>query len=183
MIFAAAFGGFDFVILLVVTLGLWRGFRLGLIKTTISLLGWLVAVVTASRMTFELAPLMSTIVSDTNLQLGLAFMVIVLLVLTLMHMAGYLITQVMNTLRLGIFDKMLGGVLGGAKNLLVVLVMLNVTAPILQYTPWWTTSHLTQSLLPYAPIAKSLTQDMAGKTFDYMTENDDNINQDISDVN
>lgn len=181
MTLMTTFGGFDFIILLSMALGLWRGFRLGLVKTVIGLLGWLFALIAGSRMAFEFAPLMSKMVAEPNLQLGLAFLVIVLMVLTLVHVAGYLITHAIHSLRLGLLDKMLGGAVGGAKNLLIVLVVLNVTAPLLQYLPWWSTSKLTQSLMPYAPIATVLTQQMAGKTYDYLTEN--NSRQDLSDVN
>lgn len=48
--------GLDIVIAVVVLIGLWRGFQVGLIKTAVGLLGWFVALVVATRLASSIAP-------------------------------------------------------------------------------------------------------------------------------
>ncbi|BBI68223.1 hypothetical protein PKHYL_24140 [Psychrobacter sp. KH172YL61] len=66
----------------------------------------------------------------------------VIVILAVMHLVAFVFSGVLKTLRLGVVDKMAGGVLGAAKNVLMVLVVLSVTAPLLVQMPQWQTSVL-----------------------------------------
>ena len=56
--------GLDIVIAVVVLIGLWRGFQVGLIKTAPRLLGWFVALVVATRLASSIAPQLIGIVEN-----------------------------------------------------------------------------------------------------------------------
>ena len=154
--------GIDIIIAIVVLIGLWRGFQVGLIKTAVGLAGWFVALIAATRLASAIGPQLSGIVENPVLQTALAFLVVVIIILAIMHLLAFVFSSALKTLRLGIVDKMAGGVLGAAKNVLVILVILSISAPLLVQMPQWQTSVIAPELLPYAPMGKALAGDMLG---------------------
>lgn len=154
--------GLDLVIAIVVLIGLWRGFQVGLIKTAVGLAGWFVALIAATRLASSIAPQLSNLVENPVLQMALAFLVVVIVILAIMHLLAFIFSSALKTLNLGVIDKMAGGVLGAAKNILMVLVILSISAPLLVQLPQWETSVLAPELMPYAPIGKELAADMLG---------------------
>lgn len=154
--------GIDIVIAVVVLIGLWRGFQVGLIKTAVGLAGWFIALIAATRLASSIAPQMSSIVENPVLQTALAFLVVVIFILAIMHLLAFIFSSALKTLRLGVVDKMAGGVLGAAKNVLMILVILSISAPLLVQMPQWQSSVIAPELLPYAPMGKELAQDMLG---------------------
>ncbi len=162
--------GLDIVIAVVVLIGLWRGFQVGLIKTAVGLAGWFIALIAATRLAGPIAPQLSGFVQNPVLQMAMAFLLVVIVILAAMHLVAFLFSGVLKTLRLGVMDKMAGGVLGAAKNVLVVLVVLSVSAPLLMQLPQWQTSVLAPELLPYAPMAKTLASDVLGSAWEQMNQ-------------
>ncbi|WP_201594680.1 CvpA family protein [Psychrobacter vallis] len=162
--------GLDIVIAIVVLIGLWRGFQLGLVKTAVGLVGWLIALIAATRLAGSVSPQLSGIVQNPVLQMAMAFLLVVIVILALMHLVAFVFSGVLKTLRLGIVDKMAGGVLGAAKNVLMVLVVLSVSAPLLVQMPQWQTSVLAPELMPYAPMGKELVSDVMGMAWDQVNQ-------------
>ena len=162
--------GLDIVIAVVVLIGLWRGFQVGLIKTAVGLVGWFIALIAATRLASSVAPQLSGMVENPVLQMAMAFLVIVIAILAIMHLVAFVFSGVLKTLRLGILDKVAGGVLGAAKNVLMVLVVLSVSAPLLVQMPQWETSVLAPELLPYALMGKELVSDMFGLAWDQVNQ-------------
>lgn len=158
--------GLDIVIAIVVLIGLWRGFQLGLVKTAVGLAAWLIALVAATRLAGSVSPQLSGMVQNPVLQMAMAFLLVVMVILAVMHLVAFVFSGVLKTLRLGIVDKMAGGVLGVAKNVLMVLVVLSVSAPLLVQLPQWQTSVLAPELMPYAPMGKELVSDVLGMAWD-----------------
>ncbi|CAN6960833.1 MULTISPECIES: CvpA family protein [Psychrobacter] len=162
--------GLDIVIAIVVLIGLWRGFQVGLIKTAVGLAGWFIALIAATRLAGSVAPQLSGIVQNPVLQMATAFLLVVIIILAIMHIVAFAFSGVLKTLRLGIVDKMAGGVLGAAKNVLMVLVVLSVSAPLLVKMPQWQTSVLAPELMPYAPMGKALVSDVLGMAWDQVNQ-------------
>ncbi len=162
--------GIDIVIAIVVLIGLWRGFQVGLIKTAVGLVGWFIALIAATQLAGSISPQLAGVVQNPVLQMALAFLLVVIVVLSIMHIIAYIFSGVLKTLRLGAIDKMAGGVLGAAKNVLMILVILSVSAPLLVQMPQWQTSVLAPELLPYAPMAKTLVADVFGVAWDQVNQ-------------
>lgn len=162
--------GLDIVIAVVVLIGLWRGFQVGLIKTAVGLVGWFIALIAASRLAASVAPQLAGIIQNPVLQMAGAFLLVVIAILAIMHLVAFVFSGVLKTLRLGVLDKMAGGLLGAAKNVLMVLVILSVSAPLLVQMPQWQTSVLAPELLPYAPVGKALVSDMVGVAWDQVNQ-------------
>ena len=162
--------GLDIVIAIVVLIGLWRGFQVGLIKTALGLVGWFIALIAATRLAGAVSPQLSGIVQNPVLQMAMAFLLVVIIILVIMHLVGFVFSGVLKTLRLGIVDKVAGGVLGAAKNVLMILVFLSVSAPLLVQLPQWQTSVLAPELMPYAPLGKELVSDVLGMAWDQVNQ-------------
>ena len=62
--------GLDIVIAIVVLIGLWRGFQLGLIKTAIGLVGWFIALIAATSLAGVVSPQLADIVQSPVLANG-----------------------------------------------------------------------------------------------------------------
>ncbi len=58
--------GLDIVIAIVVLIGLWRGFQVGLIKTAIGLVGWFIALIAATRLAGVVSPQLTGIVQNPS---------------------------------------------------------------------------------------------------------------------
>lgn len=162
--------GLDIVIAIVVLIGLWRGFQVGLIKTALGLVGWFIALIAATRLAGAVSPQLSGIVENPVLQMAMAFLLVVIVILTIMHFVGFVFSGVLKTLRLGIVDKVAGAALGAAKNVLMILVFLSVSAPLLVQLPQWQTSVLAPELMPYAPLGKELVSEVLGMAWDQVNQ-------------
>ena len=104
--------GLDIVIAIVVLIGLWRGFQVGLIKTAVGLVGWFIALIAATRLAGVVSPQLSGMVQNPVLQMAMAFLLVVIIILAIMHLVAFVFSGVLKTLRLGVVDKMAGGCTG-----------------------------------------------------------------------
>ncbi|WP_230661396.1 CvpA family protein [Psychrobacter sp. I-STPA10] len=158
----------DLSISVIVLFGLWRGWRLGLIQTMLSMVGWFIALVAATRLADDVAPSMAAIVASPVLQTALGFLAVVLVVMVVIHLLGWIASSTINALKLGIFDRFFGAMAGAGKSLLVVLVLLSVLSPIIVRSSMWQTSQLAPALLPYSPFAKQFASDVLGEAWDQL---------------
>jgi len=79
-----------------------------------------------------------------------------------MHLVAAVFSSALKALNLGFIDKIGGAVIGAGKNVLVVLVMLSVVAPLLVEMPIWQRSALAPELMPFAPVAQTMTKEVLG---------------------
>ncbi|PID37823.1 MAG: colicin V production protein [Pseudomonadales bacterium] len=171
--------GLDIVILIFVVLGMWKGFSVGLIQSVVSIIGWLLALILGSKLSDSVAPYFVDIVKSDVLQLALGFLTIVLVVITILHVVAYILRSILSTLKLGLLDKMAGGVLGAGRNVLVVLVVLSVSAPLFAKMAVYQSSLLTQELLPYAPVAREIVEETFGEAWQQLDEKTDELDKTI----
>lgn len=155
----------DFFIAVTVLLGLYRGFAVGAVKTVMSLVVWLGALVLATILAKPLSVMFVGVVDGDVLQTASAFLAVVFAVVIVGHVLIWVILKTLKVLRLGLLDKVLGGVLGSAKGLLKVLIVLSVTSPLLVTMPSWQDAKLAHSLMPFAPIAKELVVEALGQAW------------------
>lgn len=160
----------DLTIALVVLWGVYRGFVAGMIKTVMTLISWLVALVAASRLASSMQSFFVEFTDSAVLQLALSFVCVFLLVLALLQLIVWLFDKAFRALKLDIINKIAGGLLGGAVGLLKVLVVLSVASPLLVRLDVWDNSPIAQELLPLAPIAKTLVYKMAQDSLSLVDE-------------
>lgn len=162
--------GLDIVISAIVLIGLWRGYSAGAVKTVLSLIAWVVALIVASKLASEFTPLFAPISQNPTLQLAMAFLAMVLVVLLGLGLLSYLIAKTLKAVKLSFLDKLAGGIVGAVLGLIKVLFVLAVISPILIKTEMYQNSPLAQSLLPFAPLAKELVADVADEVWDEINE-------------
>lgn len=151
----------DSIILIVLVLGLWQGYRNGLMRSLVGLFGWLIALVFATYFA-KFATLLFIGFTDSPVLAGvMAFLAVALLVIVLLQLVLWLMQQTLKGLKLGILDKLAGAIFASAKNLLVILLILSVVAPFIKTRPIWQQSQIAQALLPFAPFATKLSKRIA----------------------
>lgn len=160
----------DIIISVVVLLGVYRGFMAGMIKTAFSLISWLVALVSASKLAKSVQVFFIGFHDSPVLQLAMSFVFVFLVVLLILQLVIWAFQKAFSALKLDIINKLAGGLLGGAVGLLKILVVLSIASPLLMRFEMWERSPLAQGLLPLAPVAKTLMYKMANQTADFVQD-------------
>lgn len=145
-----------------VLLGLWQGYRAGLLRALVGMFGWLIALMAATVLARPFSPLVASwlgIEYDWLARIASFAMVAVIIVLVL-HVVLWLIRRFLQGLRLGFLDRLAGAGFGAARNVLVVLVMLSTVVPLTVNAQIWQASRSVQVLLPLAPFGMALSRQL-----------------------
>ncbi len=138
---------FDYIVLgvggLSLILGLWRGF----VREVISLVSWVLAFWAAKQFGEYGTQAASRVFDDPWVQTAIGYALVFIGVLLLCAGVGALIRMLVSAAGLGLTDRVLGGVFGFARGLLVLmLVVLVCGATSLPEQPWWQESKLAPPL-------------------------------------
>lgn len=150
----------DLIIIALLGLGLYRGFKSGAVKTILSFVSWLAGLILATALASPFAPFFASFAEDLLVQKALAFFTIVVVVVSLGHAVTWIAQKTLKALYLGFLDKLIGGGIGIAKELLKILILLSIFSPILAKTQTFQEATLAQMILPFAPVAKVIAQDV-----------------------
>lgn len=153
--------GLDLLILATIALCVWRGFQLGLIRSVLSLMGWLVGLYVGSRYARELAPLFAERIETPAFQTVAAFLLLIFTVFLVFRLLSTLLVSVLQALALRPLERLAGAAFGAAKGGLIVLILISVVAPWLKSAQWWQQSNMVQQLIPYAPLAMQVSKQLA----------------------
>lgn len=157
----ALIGGF-------VLLGLWQGYRAGLLRALVGMFGWLVALMTATVLARPLAPWVAGwlgIETDWLARVA-SFAVLAVAVVLTLHVVLWVLRRTLQGLRLGFLDRLAGAGFGAARNLLVVLVGLSTLVPLTADAKIWQDSRSVQVLLPWAPFGMALSRQLTQQVHD-----------------
>ncbi|MGB9130042.1 MAG: CvpA family protein [Thiobacillus sp.] len=137
----------DLIVLLVLVLTVVRGLMRGMIDTLFSLAAWMLAFVLGKWGALMVAPLLPIGIETPAIRYFAGFSIVFLVVLIGVLLAGHALASLVKSVGLGGADKMLGGVLGLAKGL-VILVGLTLAAGLtsLPRTEFWKQAALSGSL-------------------------------------
>jgi len=137
--------GIDTAILIVILLsflfGLWRG----LVQETLSLLIWIAALLMAWIYSDVLAAVMVSIIDHDSARYVAAFALIFVAVMMLGTLLNHLLAKLLNITGLKLVDRLLGGVFGIARGVIIILVVLFTTSVFVSETQQWRQS----KLIPY----------------------------------
>ncbi|WP_445115772.1 CvpA family protein [Acinetobacter sp. WZC-1] len=151
----------DIVILIILLIGGLNGLRQGFIQAFASLAGWIFAFIVAAKYAVVVAPYMAGLSHDPVVQKIAAFAAIVLGILVLTWLVSALLGSILNSLRLGLLNRLVGGVFGTLKGLFIVLIIMHMLGPWVESSPHWKQSKAIQLLLPYASRVTELGKDAA----------------------
>ncbi len=151
----------DLIVVLVLVLAVVRGLMRGLVDTLFSLAAWILAFVAGRWGAVALAPMLPIGIESPAIRYFAGFAVIFLVVLIGVLLLGHALASLVKAAGLGSADTVLGGVLGLAKGL-VILVGLTLAAGLtsLPRTDFWkqamlsgTLQSMAQSALPLVPAS------------------------------
>ena len=137
----------DLIVLLVLILAVVRGLMRGMIDTLFSLAAWLLAFFLGKWGAVMVAPLLPIGIENPAIRYFAGFVVTFLAVLIGVLLLGHALAAMVKAAGLGGADKVLGGVLGLTKGL-VILIGLTLAAGLtsLPRTDFWKQAALSDSL-------------------------------------
>lgn len=147
----------DLIVLLVLIFAVVRGLMRGMVDTLFSLAAWVLAFVLGKWGALMVAPLLPIGIESPVIRYFAGFAVVFLLVLIGVLLLGHALASLIKAVGLGSADKVLGGVLGLAKGL-VILIGLTLAAGLtsLPRTDFWKQAGLSDSLQAMAQLSLPL---------------------------
>lgn len=147
----------DLIVLLVLILAVVRGLMRGMVDTLFSLAAWILAFLLGKWGALMVAPLLPIAIENPAIRYFAGFAVVFLVVLIGVLLLGHALASLVKAAGLGGTDKLLGGVLGLAKGL-VILIGLTLAAGLtsLPRTDFWKQASLSHSLQVMAQFALPL---------------------------
>lgn len=141
----------DYVILTIIVISILVGAIRGFIKEAFSLIVWAAAFLVAFQYSGMLAEQLETHIELPSVRTSLAFAGLFLAVLLVGGLLTFLVGKLVEKTGLSGTDRLLGGVFGGVRGVIIVLVLILVAGltPIPK-DPWWQQSRTIQSLMPLA---------------------------------
>lgn len=147
----------DLIIVLVLIFTVVRGLMRGMIDTLFSLAAWMLAFMLGKWGAVLVAPLLPIGIDNPAIRYFTGFAVVFLVMLIGVLLLGHALASLVRAVGLGSADTLLGGVLGLAKGL-VILVGLTLAAGLtsLPRTEFWKQAMLSGSLQAMAQRALPL---------------------------
>ena len=146
---------FDHVVLTIIGFSVLTGLLRGLTREVIALAGWVVAFFVASTFSGDAAPLLAKQIPDDSWRVLAAFVAVFFATLIAMSVMALLVSKLVNSAGLGFEDRMLGGLFGFARGLLLVLVLVLVAGmTALPRQTVWKDAMLSAPLEKLALMAK-----------------------------
>jgi membrane protein required for colicin V production len=135
------------IVAISILVGAWRGF----VKEAFSLAVWIAAFLIAFQFSGTVAQYMEGSVSLPSARTALAFGGLFIAVLLVGGLLTFLVGKLVEKTGLSGTDRMLGGVFGTLRGVIMVIVLILVAGftPVPQ-DPWWQESTVIQAMLPLA---------------------------------
>lgn len=138
----------DWIMAALVLIGIFKGSRNGFIAELMSIATWIFSFVGAKYYAHLILPYLPLQDQNPALQQAAAFITVFALSMFLFSMLTTGLRSLIHSIGAGTADKALGGVLGGGKTILMLIVL----TAVLMWTPlknasWWQTSALRPYLL------------------------------------
>jgi len=114
---------FDIAVLVVVGLSVLLSVIRGLVREVLALSAWVVAFLAANLLAGEVAPLLPDAVPGEEWRLLAGFVCVFVVVLVTMSFLAILVSKLVKSAGLGPEDRLLGGVFGLARGVLVVMIV------------------------------------------------------------
>jgi membrane protein required for colicin V production len=141
----------DYAVLGIIAISILVGVLRGFITEAFSLAVWAAAFLVAFQYSGALALQLESYIELPSARTSLAFAGLFLSVLLVGGLITFLVGKLVEKTGLSGTDRLLGGVFGSIRGLVLVLVMMLVAGltPVPQ-DPWWQQSRSIQSLMPLA---------------------------------
>ena len=147
---------FDLAVLVIVGLSVLLSLIRGLVREVLALAAWVVAFLAANLLAGEVALWMPDAIPTEALRLLAAFVVVFLAVLVAVSALAILASKLVKSAGLGLEDRLLGGVFGLARGMLVVMILVLLAGlTALPRQPVWRNAVLSDPLEAFAGSIKT----------------------------
>lgn len=145
----------DYAVLAICGFSAFLGITRGLVREVIALAGWVVAFIVAGAYGGALAPLLEKQIQDESWRVMAAVVAVFFVTLIAMSILALMTSRLVKSAGLGMEDRVLGGVFGLVRGLLVVLALVLIAGftPLPRQTVW-KSAMLAAPLEKLAGIAK-----------------------------
>jgi membrane protein required for colicin V production len=159
---------FDYVVLTIVGLSILLSVIRGLVREALALLAWAVGFIAASLLAADLAALFPPEIPGEQLRLLAGFAVVFLGVLLLMSVFAIVVSKLVKSAGLAVEDRLLGGVFGLVRGVLVVMVLVLLAGlTSLPRQPVWRDAVLSDPLEAFAGHIKGWLPGRFGERITY----------------
>ncbi len=146
---------FDYVVIAIVGLSILLSVIRGLVREVLALLAWVIAFLMANFFAGPLATLLPDEMSNVEVRLLVGFGAAFVVVLLSMSLLAMFASKLVKNAGLGVEDRMLGGVFGLARGMLVVMVLVLLAGlTSLPKQPVWREAMLSKPLESFAGRVK-----------------------------
>ena len=159
---------FDYAVLLIVGASVLVSVMRGLVREVLSLLGWLIALVAAALASPTVAEWMTGTIANESLRVLGAFVAVFVFTLVAMSLTAMAVSGLMRKAGLGLEDRMLGGVFGLARGVLIVMVFVLLAGlTSLPRQPLWNDAMLSPPLVALAGAVKPWLPSVVSRNLSY----------------
>lgn len=119
---------FDIFLVLPLAYGIFQGFRKGLLQEVVSVVALLLGFILGLKLLTTAIPMVKQVIGNAlGLLPFLSFLVVFILVILGVRLLGIILKKAVDFTPLGMFDNILGGVIGGIKWCLAISLLLYVS--------------------------------------------------------
>jgi membrane protein required for colicin V production len=159
---------FDYAVLLIVGASVLVSVMRGLVREVLSLLGWLIALVAAALASPTVSEWMTGTIANESLRVLGAFVAVFVFTLVAMSLTAMAVSGLMRKAGLGLEDRMLGGVFGLARGVLIVMVFVLLAGlTSLPRQPLWNDAMLSPPLVALAGAVKPWLPSVVSRNLSY----------------
>lgn len=146
----------DLVILTVLALSLIFGFMRGFVREALSLAGWVLAIIVARWFNEPMSAWLAQWVGTPSVRLVMSYGGLFFGTLLFCSLFAHALSLAVRAGGLSLSDRVLGGLFGVARGLVLVLIALMLMAPFVKKDAWFRESQLPSLILQYESLARSL---------------------------
>ncbi len=115
---------FDYAVLVIVGISILISLMRGAVREILSLLGWALAFYVARTYAIQVVPLLPYDIPSEKLKMLAAFIIVFLAVLLITSLIAIALSGLLKEIGLGWLNRLLGGVFGFLRGLLIVTVLM-----------------------------------------------------------
>lgn len=115
---------FDYAVLVIVGISILISLMRGAVREILSLLGWVLAFYVARTYAIQVMPLLPYDIPSEKLKMLAAFIIVFLAVLLITSLIAIALSGLLKEIGLGWLNRLLGGVFGFLRGLLIVTVLM-----------------------------------------------------------
>lgn len=158
--------GFDFAVIAILLVSLLFGLWRGLVYEVLSLMGWPIAFVLSKLFAGNVAPMMPG--AQETMRITLAYAVVFVAALIVWGVLAWLASRLVKVAGLGWLDRLLGGLFGVLRGVLVMLVLVWLAGLThIPEQPFWRTAQTSKTAEDAALLAKVWLPDNVARRIRY----------------